>query len=1232
VAEHRPGATERLISFFVDSGFVVAVLVAMLVVGGIITSPFRWSIWDLPQSPVPVDAIPDTGENQQIVFTEWPGRSPKDIEDQVTYPLTSALLGIGGVKTIRSTSMFGVSSIYVIFDETEDYYGSRTRVLEKLASLPADTLPDGVAPALGPDATALGQVFWYTLEGRDEAGRPVGGWDEHELRSIQDWTVRYALQSVPGVSEVASVGGYVKEYQVDIDPEALLAFDVGVDDVAMAVSQANLDVGARTIEINRAEYVVRGLGFIKQREDLEEVVVESRTHTPVRIRDVARVVLGPAERRGTLDINGASAVGGVVVIRFGANPLEVIEAVKAKMEEIAPGLPKRRLDDGRVSVVQIVPFYDRTELIEETLGTLSTALRQQVLVTLIVVLVLLRRVRSALLICIVVPFGILGAFIAMRWLGVDANIMALSGIAIAIGTMVDMGIVLTEAMTTRLELHPEEPIAAAVKRAAGEVAPAVLTSTATTVVSFLPVFGLTAAEGKLFRPLAFTKTFAMLAALLIAVIVLPAAAALVLRRSEGLSRRFARLRERMPSALGRGERLKNLLLFVVVAAISIGLADDWLPLGVESGYLKNRIFVLVVVALVLILMSLFVWIYPRAITISLARKGWLVAGAGIVVLSGLLAWRGFDSVFAWLPESVAGSPPARALSRTMPGLGREYMPPLDEGAFLYMPATMPHASIGQAQEQLATMDAAIASVPEVRVAAGKLGRAESALDPAPITMFETVVTYLPEYKTDRAGRRMTFAYDEEAETFLRDDRGELIPDDDGRAFRQWRDHIRTPDDIWEEVRSAAKLPGVTDAPHLQPIAARLVMLQSGMRAPMGLKIRGPDLATIESTGLEMERILKEVSAIRPETVIADRIVGAPYLEIDIDRAAIARHGISVVDLQEVVQTAIGGQVLTRTVEGRERYPVRVRYMRERRDSPDAFGRVLVPSPLGHQIPLDQLASIRYARGPQMIKSEDTFLTGYVLFDKHPGHAEVDAVEAAQARLKERIQSGDLVLPEGVSYAFAGTYENQLRSEARLKVLVPTALAIVMLLIYMQFRRATTALIIGSAVLVSISGGFILLWLYGKAWFLDASPFGVDLRALFQVDVQNVSVAVWVGFIALLGIATDDGVVMSTYLHQRFADAKPTSIEEIREWVAEGANRRLRACVMTTATTMLALLPVMTSMGRGADVMLPMALPVFGGMLIELTSLFLVPALFAWREEITFRRRAAHASYTELRPM
>jgi Cu(I)/Ag(I) efflux system membrane protein CusA/SilA len=1209
----------KLIRFCLENKLVVLIFVFLFVGWGLSTAPFDWGLFGFPRNPVPVDAIPDIGENQQIVFTEWPGRSPQDVQDQITYPLTSLLLGVPGVKTIRSQSMFGFSSIYIIFEEKADFYSSRSRVLEKLNSLPSGALPEGVQPVLGPDATALGQVFWYTLEGRDEQGRPAGGWDLDELRSIQDWYVRYGLLSAKGVSEVASVGGFVREYQIDVDPDAMRAYGVGLDEIFRAVKASNIDVGARTIEINRVEYVIRGLGFVKELSDIEQTVIKVNENVPVYIKDVANVSYGPALRRGALDKGGAEAVGGVVVVRYGYNPLEAIKNVKKKIEEISPGLAKKVLPDGTVSKVTIVPFYDRTGLIYETLGTLEKALTEEILVTIIVVIVLVFHFRSSVLISGMLPLAVLMCFILMWVFGVDANIVALSGIAIAIGTMVDMGIIICENILRHLDESEEgDNKLEVIYRAASEVGGAVLTAVMTTVVGFLPVFAMTGAEGKLFRPLAWTKTFALIASVIVALTVIPPAAHILFTHKKSIKKRlrylpamilipagvaawvvlawwlgaiivcvglYHLLKERLPESLkGRSQLVVNVLAVVIVGVI---LTSHWMPLGAGKGILLNLLFVVLLIGGVLLFFYVFQRFYARILGWCLEHKVIFLSIPGVVVVLGLLIWS---------------------------GLGKEFMPPLDEGSFLYMPTTMPHASIGEALDVLAKQDMAFGSIPEVESVVGKIGRVESALDPAPISMVETVINYKPEYILDKDGRRVRFRYDVKSGDFLRDENGELMPDAGGRAYRQWRDEIKAPDDIWDEIVKAGRIPGATSAPKLQPIAARIVMLQSGMRAPMGVKIKGPDLKTIDKVGLEIERLLKDVASVEPSAVIADRIVGKPYIEIDIDRAATARYGVSIRDVQDVIEVAIGGRRVTTTVEGRERYAVRIRYMRELRDRIETIGRILVRAADGAQIPLIQLADIRHVRGPQAIKSEDTFLVGYVLFDMKAGHAEVDVVEDCQDYLKEQIGAGEFVLPEGVSYVFAGSYENQVRAQKKLMVIVPLALVIIFLILHFHFKSAVTALLVFSGIIVAWAGGFLLIWLYGQGWFLNFGIFGVNLRQMFQVHPINLSVAIWVGFLALFGIASDDGVVMCTYLQQSFRRRSIKSIDEVRQAVIEAGKRRIRPCLMTTATTILALIPVLTSTGRGSDIMVPMAIPVFGGMTIEILTMLVVPVLYCWTKE------------------
>ncbi len=1296
---------DRIIWFCLNNKLVVALLIVFFAGWGIMVAPFDWDTGWLPRSPVPVDAIPDLGENQQIVFTEWMGRSPQDIEDQISYPLTVALLGVPGVRTIRSFSFFGFSTVYVIFEEDIDFYWSRSRLLEKLNSLPAGTLPDAVQPSIGPDATALGQVFWYTLEGRDPDGNPAGGWDLAELRSIQDWLVRYALQSAQGVSEVASVGGFVQEYQIDVDPDAMRAANVSLGEVFEAVRMSNVDVGARTIEVNKVEYVIRGLGFIENIDDIEDTVIKVNDNVPLRVQDVAHVSLGPALRRGVLDKEGAEAVGGVVVVRYGANPLEVIKNVKAKITEITPGLPSKAFIDvskadratvaafaerhgfdafdgaainqtawsewlrandqsdwpewATISKVAVVPFYDRTGLIHETLGTLSSALSHEILVTIIVVIVMVRHLRSSALISLLLPLAVLMCFIAMRVFRVDANIVALSGIAIAIGTMVDMGIIICENILRKLdETGPDDSRLAAVFEASSEVGSAVLTAVATTVVSFLPVFTMTAAEGKLFKPLAFTKTFALIASVIVAVVLIPPMAHMLMGR-DALEPRMRRAFSALAIAAGvaalflapwwagailiafglyhlvRGAvpaRVAHAASFaasaVAVLVVAALLTNAWSPLGPDRGFVRNFLFVAVVIGGLLGFFHVFQRYYAVLLRWFLDHKAVYLTGAALVVLAGFTAWLGFDRVFGFVPkglsragiaeERVRGTRPWSAATHAFPGFGKEFMPPLDEGSYLYMPTTMPHASLGEALDVLQYQDQALASIPEIDSVVGKIGRVDSPLDPAPISMLETVINYRPEYILDDAGHRVNFRHDRVRGEFVRDDAGQLIPDARGRPYRLWRDEIRSPDDIWEQIVQAAEIPGTTSAPKLQPIAARLVMLQSGMRAPMGVKIKGPDLETIEAVGLELERLLKEVPSVEADAVIADRIVGKPYLEIDIDRKAMARYGVNIRQVQDVIEVAIGGRRITTTVEGRERYPVRVRYMRELRDQIETLDQILVPTPAGAQIPIIQLADIRYVRGPQAIKSEDTFLVGYVLFDKKPEFAEVDVVEDCQAYLEMKLASGELELPAGVSYRFAGSYENQVRSQKTLAVVLPLALFIIFLILYLQFRSVATALLVFSGITLAWSGGFLLMWLYGQPWFLDFSVFGTNMRELFQVHEINLSVAIWVGFLALFGIASDDGVVIATFLDQSFGKHRPESIRGIREATVAGAQRRIRPCLMTSATTILALIPVLTSTGRGSDIMVPMAIPSFGGMLVVSMSVFLVPILYCWVQEMRFR--------------
>ena len=1262
----------RLVKYFLDNRLITFIFLITCVVCGIVFAPFNWQTGFLPRDPVPVDAIPDIGENQQIVATEWTGRSPKDIQDQVTYPLTTALLGIPGVQSIRSTSMFGMSFIYVIFKDNVEFYWSRSRILEKLNSLTAGTLPSGVQPSLGPDATALGQIFWYTLEGRDpKTGQPNGGWDPQELRTIQDFYVKYGLSTAEGVSEVASVGGFIKEYQVDLNPEALKAFNVSVMDVMNAVRKSNLDIGAETVELNNVEYIIRGLGYVKNLNDLELSVVAVRNNVPVRIKDVSHVSYGPATRRGGLDKAGSEAVGAVVVARYGSNPMQVINNVKDKIKEIDAGLPQKTLPDGSISKVSIVPFYDRTGLIKETIGTLESALSHEILISIIVIIILVLNLRASLIVAGLLPIGVLMTFILMRLFGVDANIVALSGIAIAIGVMVDIGIVDVENILRHLEMPENKGIRGkkllgVIYSATTEVRAAVVTSIATTIVSFLPVFAMQAAEGKLFRPLAFTKTFALLSAFILGIVVLPTVVHIFFN---------IRVDTKKIRKIWNGSLIAAGILFVIfwhtwpaLALTAIGIINlldyrwaekrmefanyiniaiavlvavyylsiEWLPLGAHNNAFINFLFVSGIVAVILTALMLMVHYYEPILRWCLVNKWKFLLIPAFTLFLGVLVWLGFNRIFGFVAfgfektgwSSFRQSEGWQGAVKTFPGTGKEFMPSLNEGSFLLMPTSMPHSSIEKNLEYIEILDKRLAAIPEVEIAVGKWGRVNSALDPAPVQMFENTINYRSEYILDENGHRMRFKTDKDGSYIFRSGTkynpqkkvfrpvpaDSLIPDKNGEYYRQWRPHIKKPVDIWNEIVKVTNIPGLTSAPKLQPIETRLVMLSTGMRAPMGLKVYGPDLASIEEAGMQFEQALKEVPSIKATSVFYDRAVGAPYIEIKLNREAMARYGMSISDVQEILQVAVGGMSLSSSVEGRERFPMRVRYARELRDNPEDMKRILIPAMNDVQITLGEIAEINYTRGAQMIRSENTFLVGYVIFDKLEGKAEVDVVEEAAKILKQKTESGALPLPAGVSYKFAGNYEHQLRATKRLAIVVPISLILILLLLYFQFQTVTASFIHFSGVFVAFSGGFIMLWLYGQDWFMNFSVAGINLRDMFQMHTINLSVAVWVGFIALFGIATNDGVIMGTYIHQVFEQRHPATVHDVREAVVTAGRKRVRPAMMTTAVAVIALLPVLTSTGKGADIMVPMAIPLFGGMIIQVMTIFVVPMFQAmWRE-------------------
>jgi copper/silver efflux system protein len=1179
----------------------------------------------------PVDAIPDIGEKQVIVFADWAGRSPQDVDNQVTYPLTTSLTGTPGVKSIRSMSGFGFSMVFVIFKDDVDYYWARSRVLERI-NVAQQRLPAGVTPVLGPDATALGQVFWYTVEGE--------GFDLAELRSIQDWYLRYQLNSVEGVSEVASIGGHVKQYQIDVHPDKLRAHRVTLMDVYMAVQNSNIDVGAKVLEKNGVEFFIRGVGFIKSVEDLEKVVIRQEGGTPIQVKHVATVSLGPEFRRGALDKSGVEAVGGVVLMRYGENPLHVVEQVKQKIQQLEIGLPQKTLADGRISKVRIVPFYDRTDIVKQTIDTLKEALMEEVLMASAVIFIFLLHLRSTVSVVVTLPLSVGLCFILMYGFGVDANIMSLAGLAIAIGDVGDMGIIMTENIYRHIATgDAKRNHFQKVFDGASEVGGAIVTAVSNTLVSFIPVFFLAGQEGKLFRPLAFTKTFAIGASVILALTVVPLVCYFLFRPVK-FSKRTGWL---IAGGLG------------LVSVFAAHAVFRWVLAGSHYSGWPMAVVVGVIVALAFVRMTRerFLPLEENPVSRGIARvytpvlrwvlahkKTYLIAPVTILI-AGLTIWLGIGTMLApagWFINRFArekASPELKqAMSRDaaddvtrplvefdqlrwqhvkrpdgsthrriawrrpdpkekdavvvhetpiLPGIGREFMPPLDEGSFLYMPSLLPQAGLGPAVEVNAKQDMAIASVPEVESVVGKIGRAESALDPAPIGMMESIVILKPEAEWRHVPVKRWFSG---------------WPGGLKRPLTWiWPEHRSiTKDEILTELQEKTAIPGVLPT-FLQPIQTRLVMLQTGFRAMMGVKIYGSNLKEIERIGLEIEHLLKQVPG--ATDIVADRIVGKPYLEFEIDRDRIARYGVSIREVQDVIEIAIGGMNIMESVEGRERYPIRVRYLREFREDIPELEKILVPSSSGAQIPLAQVVSIKSVLGPQEIKGERGLLAGYVTMNTRD-RDEVSVVEDAEALLQSAVRDGRLKLPAGYYWEWSGQFENQVRAAKRMSILVPVCLFIMFVMLYLGFKRWWIAPIIYFGILVSAAGGFIML-------------------ALWDV---NLSIAVWVGFLVLFGVVDDDGVIISTYLEGIFDKAEFHSVEEVREAVVQAGLKRIRPCLMTISTTIFGLMPIFWATGRGSDVMQPMAIPSVGGMVVSvLVTIFITPCLFCAVEEWKWKRAA-----------
>jgi Cu(I)/Ag(I) efflux system membrane protein CusA/SilA len=1062
----------RIIEWSLRNGFLV-ICAALLLAG--------FGIRALYQTPV--DAIPDLSENQVIVYADWMGRSPQEVEDQVTYPLSVNLQGLAGVKAVRAASMFGFSLITVVFDDQTDNYFARSRILEKLSSL-GDVLPAGVQPKLGSDATGLGWVYEYYLD-VDPNSSPNGGYDLGQLRSIQDWFVRYQLNAVSGVAEVASIGGEVKQYQIEVSSLKMRDHGVMLSDVMDAVKQSNLNVGGKVIEENGMEFVVRGIGLVNSIADLENIVVSQNNGLPVFLKDIATIQLGGDFRRGALDVNGHEAVGGIVIMRNGENAMAVIKAVKEKIAQISSGLPQG---------VSIRAFYDRSNLITRTLDTLKHALTEEIILVTLVIVIFLFHFRSIFIVVLPLPLSILVSFILMNHFGISSNIMSLSGIAIAIGVLVDAGIVMVENVIRHCE-HAEKKKGGQLNRteifevtleAARQVGRPIFFAVLIIILAFVPVFALSGQEGKLFHPLAFTKTFAMIGAAILAITLVPVLCATLIRG------KF------------KGEN-ENLMMR--------GLLAIYDP--VLSWALRFRKTVLTLAGISLIAALILAFGLPRPIVLQISK-----------INPGL----------------------AEKLPR---GMGSEFMPPLNEGSLLFMPVLLPDVSLSEVQRIMAWQDTVIHQAPEVESVAGKLGRAETATDPAPAQMIETTIMLKPE--------------------------------------SQWRAGMTKEKLVAELTEKLGRVPGYVPG-FLQPIQNRILMISTGIRAQVGIKILGDNLDAIQKKAFEIEKVVRTIPG--AVGVAASRMQGKPYLNIEINRAHLAHHGLRAQDVLDVVEGGIGGENISTVIDGRERIPVQVRFERDERDDIDRLSDILVPMGMGKYIPLGQVATISRNIGPDEIDSENGQLRVFVQANVE-GRDLGGFVKEAQARIAKEIQ-----LPPGVTIEWSGQYENQIHAQHTLLMIVPTVLLVIFLLLYIVYHSLKEAVHVLLAVPFALTGGVFLQWFLG----------------------YNFSVAVWVGYIALFGTAIQTGVVMVVYLQEAVAKKRSEMDGEISQAdllqaVKDGARLRLRPKVMTVATVIGGLLPILWSSRAGAEVMKPLAAPIIGGMASSLVCILIVtPVIFAWMRE------------------
>jgi Cu(I)/Ag(I) efflux system membrane protein CusA/SilA len=1154
---------DKIIEWSVKNKFMVVLATLFIIAAGI-----------MAMLKTPLDAIPDLSDVQVIIYTEYPGQAPQVVEDQVTYPLTTAMLSVPFAKVVRGYSFFGYSFVYLIFEDGTDIYWARSRVMEYL-NFVSGRLPEGVTPSLGPDATGVGWVYQYVL--KDTSGKH----DLQKLRSIQDWFLRYELTAVPGVSEVASIGGFVKQYQVEVDPSKLTSYNIPIQKIRMAIKRSNADVGGKLVEMGETEFMVRGLGYIKSVQDIENIAVSfDKKGTPILLKDVANVHIGPELRRGVLEWNGeGETVGGVVVMRYGENALQVIRKVKEKLKDLEKGLPEG---------VEIVTGYDRSALIERAVDTLKTKLTEEMIVVALICVLFLLHFRSAFVAIFTLPVGILMSFAIMYPLGINANIMSLGGIAIAIGVMVDASIVLVENAHKHLQRdRGKKSHTRIIIDASKEVGPALFFSLLIITISFLPVFSLGEQSGRLFRPLAYTKTTAMAASSLLAITIIPV-----------LMTFFVKER---PIDPGLPRKRRRVIWFTAVAGpplavLAAGLAGVNLPDFSLAAALLLSIF-------------MFICLIPQKIIPEKRNPiGNFLIRIYKPVIGLALKWKKTAVLIFLLAIAVTWHPMNR--------LGSEFMPPLNEGDLLYMPTTLPGISITKAKELLQQTDKIIQRFPEVKSTMGKIGRAETSTDPAPLSMIETVIMLRPQVEYEIIDKErffsgwpgwlklpLTWIWPEKVEgKILHEWRKKEID----RFFSDWPGFIRRPlsvilpleryitiQELTDDLEQAVTFPGLTNA-WTMPIKTRIDMLSTGIKTPVGIKIMGPDLSTLAGIGENIEGALKDLPGTL--SVFSERVTGGNYLDFRIKRENIARYGLVVQDVQDIIKTAIGGMNVTYTIEGLERYPVNLRYNRDFRDNIDGIKRVMVPTPSGAQVPLAHLADISVHKGPAGIKSENSKRSAWVFVDIK----DMD-VGTYVKNARQRVDN-TVTIPAGYSLVWSGQYEYMEKARKTLNVIIPATLLVIFILLFIHFNNLVEVVIVMASLPFALIGGIWLIWLLG----------------------YNMSVAVGVGFIALAGLATETGIVMLVYLNEaykrRSAENRMASAEDLHDAVVEGAVERVRPLIMTVATTLIGLLPVMYGAGAGSQIMKRIAAPMVGGLVSStVMTLIIIPVIYNFWKNYTINK-------------